>query len=369
VQRSTLVLGLLLAAAGADGGAATGPAPASTEIRIELPDPANGGWSVLPGGGRLVLELPRGASFPPDIGASTAGFVRDAEVAAIDGGGHRVTLALDAADLARVETRGSTLVLTLTRHPAPDAIEPSGSAYLLGTADKIALTVHNHPELSATLTVDDSGTVIVPLVGEVQAAGLSTAQLAAGLTERLGRDYLVDPHVDVAVVEYWSQWVMVAGEVKSPGRVPLRGGTRLKEVLSDAGGFLETGGPQIVITRRGEDTDEMTRMVIERRAFEAGAENPVLRPGDIVDVPRTAFCYVQGEVRQPNRIPIERGTTLLRALSLVGGLTEWADKKAVTIRYGDGRVAEVNLKRVVAGRIEDPVLMGDEVIVVRRRFF
>ncbi len=344
-------------------------AATSAEVRIELPAGAAGNWSIVPGETRVVLELPHGASFPPDLGAESGGFVRSVEVSTTGAGGHRLDLTLEAAYLARVEARGSTLVLTFESRRAPASTQPSESAYRLGPADKIALKVHNRPELDAVLTLDDAGRITAPLVGEVQAGGLTTGQLAAHLTDLLGRNYLVDPQVDVAVTEYWSQWVMVTGEVKSPGRVPLRGGTRLKEVLSDAGGFGETSGPLIVVTRRVEGTDEYQKETIDRREFESGAKNPVVHAGDIVDVPRTSYCYVQGEVRQPNRIPIERGTTLLRALSLVGGLTEWADRKAITIRYSDGRVAEVNLKRVVEGRIEDPVLVGDEVIVVRRRFF
>ena len=348
---------------------AVSPKLTTTEIRIELPDGSSGGWSLVPGEKRVVLDLPRGASFPLDFGEASAGFVHDSVVSTNGEGGHRLDLTLAAGYLARVAVNGSALVLTFESRYAPSSGTLSEDAYRLGPGDKIALTVHNRPELSATLTIGDTGTITGPLVGEVPATGLSTGQLAGRLTDLLGRTYLVDPQVDVAVVEYRSQWVMVTGEVATPGRVALRGGTRLKEVLSEAGGFAEASGPLIVVARRIEGSDNYEKDTIERKDFESGLSNPLMLPGDIVDVPRTMYCYVQGEVRLPSRVPIERGTTLLRALSLVGGLTEWADRKSVTIRYGDGRVVAVNLKRVVAGEADDPVLGGDEVIVVRRRFF
>jgi polysaccharide export outer membrane protein len=120
--------------------------------------------------------------------------------------------------------------------------------------------------------------------------------------------------------------------------------------------------------------DDFQTIRIERREFEAGLKNPVLEHGDIVDVPRAAYCYIQGEVRSPGRIPIERETTLLKAITLVGGLNEWADRKNVRILPGgDGdpgaEEVVVNLKKIQAGKAPDPVLKGGEVVVIKRRFF
>ena len=345
------------------------PARPQATIRIELPVGAAGGWSLVPGEKRVVLDLPRGASFPLDFGEASGGFVREADVSANETGGHRLDLTIEAGYLARVDVAEGALVLTFESRFAPTGDALPADAYRLGIDDKITVTVHNHPELSATLTISHTGNVTVPLVGDIPAAGSSPEQLASRLADLLGRTYLVDPQVDVGVTEYRSQWVMVSGEVTTPGRVFLRGGTRLKEVLSEAGGFAEASGPEIHLSRKTEGSEGYTTERIARTDFESGLSNPVVGHEDIVDVPRTSFCYVQGEVRLPNRIPIERGTTLLRALSLVGGLTEWADRKSVTIRHSDGRVEEINLKQVVAGKIDDPVLVGDEVVVVRRRFF
>jgi polysaccharide export outer membrane protein len=283
-------------------------------------------------------------------------------------------LRLAAGYLGRVAIESGVLVLTFeSRLATDDSNAEVKNQYLLGPRDKIAVTVHNHPDLGSILTISRDGTITVPMLGEIQAAGLSPAALADELEEILGRSYLVDPQVDVSVEEFNSQWVMITGEVMLPGRVILRGGTRLKEVLSDAGGFRETSGQLITISRPVDDeADDFETVTIERREFEAGLKNPVLKHGDIIDVPRAAYCYIHGEVRSPGRIPIERETTLLKAITLVGGLTEWADRKNVRILSGGDPDAEevvVNLKKIQDGKSVDPVLKGGEVIVIKRRFF
>jgi polysaccharide biosynthesis/export protein len=371
-MRATMILVLALAllpAALAAPPDADAPSRTSATVRIELPQGAGSSWALVPGEKRVILDLPRGASFPLDFGEASGGFVHDAAVSTSATGGHHVDLTIAAGYLAKVEMAGTFLVLTFESRFAPTTEALSEDAYRLGIDDKIAVNVHGQKELDSTLVVSHTGNVTVPLVGDVPVVGLSPEQLAARIAELLGRTYLVDPQVDVSVVEYRSQWVMVTGEVATPGKIPLRGGTRLKEVLSEAGGFAEAAGPSIEVNHKVGDSEKYEKEKITRKDFESGMVNPVVRAGDIVDVPRTAYCYVQGEVRLPNRIPIEQGTTLLRALSLVGGLTEWADRKAVTIRYKDGRALKYNLKAVVEGKMDDPVLVGDEVVVVPRRFF
>lgn len=346
----------------------------SAEVRFGLPDGLPPDVSVEPDLRRVVVDLPRGAALPMDFQADSGGLILDSDVQPQGADRIRVVLTLAAGYLARVEFKSGALVLTFESRLAVRAGDtPVEDEYLLGPRDKIAVTVHNHPDLGSVLTISRDGTITVPMLGEIQAAGLSPATLADQLEEILGRSYLVDPQVDVSVEEFNSQWVMISGEVLLPGRVKLRGGTRLKEVLSEAGGFRETSGQEITISRPVTDeAEDFETVTIRRRDFEAGLKNPVLQNGDIIDVPRAAYCYIHGEVRSPGRIPIERETTLLKAITLVGGLTEWADRKNVRILYGEDHDPEelvVNLKKIQDGKSADPVLQGGEVIVIKRRFF
>lgn len=360
------------AASHAQDAAAAEPVRSHAEIRIDLPDAAPQ-ISVLPGARHVLLELPRGSIFPLDLSGSSGGLLSGGEVTPL--GEDRVQLRLELALglLNRVDYEPGAVVLHFgSRFDAQRESGAGGTAYLLGPDDKLLITVHNHPELTSRPTITNEGTINAPLIGDVDAAGMSPRQLAVRLSELLGASYLVDPQVDVGVEEYRSQWVVVTGEVRMPQRVPLRGGTTLKEVLSEAGGFTDLSGERITISRRIGIDGEYETIVISRGDFETGVRDPRLQRGDIVDVSRSTYCYLQGEVRSPGRVQVERGMTLLKALSLVGGLTEWADKKAVRVLYEPGTVPRevvYNVKRIQAGKDDDPPLEGGEVIVVPRRFF
>jgi polysaccharide export outer membrane protein len=346
---------------------------ASAEIFIELPEGSDSDITVVPEDNDVIVELPRGSVFPLEFASSSSGLLRGGQVVPL--GGDRVQLRLDMALglLDRIVYRPGGLALIFkSKFDVKSAAQSADEQYLLGPDDKLIITVHNHPELTSELTISREGIITVPLLGDVRAEGYSPRQFGIRLSELLGRSYLVDPQVDVEVAEYRSQWVMVTGEVRIPSRISLRGGTRLKEVLAEAGGFGVNSGELITISRRVEGSGDYTTIKVNRSEFEIGGSDPVLRHGDIIDVGRSAWCYCQGEVRSPGRTRIERGMTLLKAISLCGGLTEWADRKQVRMLTGEGSERHeliFNLKRIVEGKNEDPVLTGGEVIVVDRRFF
>jgi polysaccharide export outer membrane protein len=371
-----LVIGaLLLAGAGSqaqipDSGDAI---KTSAEIRIEFPAGGGDGVTVVPGDSSVLIDLPRGSIFPLEFASSSNGLLRGGEVRPL--GDDRLELKLDLALglLDRIVYRANGMeLLFASKFEVEGDMGDTDEQYLLGPDDKLLITVQNHPELTAHPTITAEGTINIPLLGDVKATGYTPSRFAKRLSELLGRSYLVDPQVDVEVEEYRSQWVMVMGEVRTPRRIPLRGGTRLKEVLAEAGGFGENSGEIITISRRLEASGEYTTLSVDRSQFESGSNNPVLRHGDIVDVGRSAWCYLQGEIRSPGRVRIERGMTLLRAIALSGGLTEWADRKQVKVLYPPGHVPQellFNLKKIVAGKTADPKLEGGEVIVINRRFF
>lgn len=345
----------------------------SAEIFIELPEGSDSNVTVVPENNYVVVDLPRGSIFPLEFSSSSKGLLRGGQV--VPAGEDRLELRLDLAAglLDRIVYHPSSLSLIFkSKFGVRSADGFSEEQYLLGPDDKVMITVHNHPELTSHLTISREGTLTVPLLGDVRAEGYSPRQLSIRLSELLGRSYLVDPQVDIEVEDYRSQWVMVTGEVRIPSRISLRGGTRLKEVLAEAGGFGINSGELITISRRVEGTGEYTTLKVDRSEFETGSLDPMLRHGDIIDVGRSAWCYCQGEVRSPGRTRIERGMTLLKAISLCGGLSEWADRKQVrmlTVEGSERVERRFNVKRIIEGKEEDPILKGGEVIFVGRRFF
>jgi polysaccharide export outer membrane protein len=357
--------------ANAEVEALTEPTSSSAEIRIALPEDSSSEVSVSPGDHRIVIELPRGSVFPIDFAASSGGLLRGGEVTSLEDNRVRLELEMAAGLFDRVVFDDASLTLRFeSRFEKQRTVAEGTDQYRLGPDDKLKLTVHNQPELTSTPTIDRQGYITAPLVGEVKAGGLTRGELANRLAELLGRSYLVNPKVDVQIEAFRSQWVMVSGEVRLAGRTPLRGGTRLKEVISEAGGLGPDAGEGIKISRRIESSEKFETINIDRAAFERGEANPVLQHGDIIDVSRARFCYVQGEVRSSGPVRIERGMSLLKAISHVGGLTQWADLKSVRILGEDGvEPRVVNLKRIREGKEPDPVLAGGEVVIVDRRFF
>ena len=353
------------------GLAQRGRSETTAEIRITLPDGNRSNVSVAPGRDRLVIELPVGARFPTDFAASSGGMLRDAKVHT---SGDRVTVEVELALglLDRIDFEQDSLVLQFrSRHVAPLAIGDPKERYVLGPDDRISILVHGHPELAAELDITREGWITAALVGQIKAAGLTPAQLAAKLTELLANGYLNEPQVDVGVKAYRSQWVVVSGEVLNPGRVPLRGGTRLKEVLGEADGFSDEAGEEITITRKVPGTIETRTLRVSRTDYERGQSNPSLQHEDIIDVRRAEYCYIQGEVRKSGRVRIERGMTLLRVIALAGGLTDWANRKKVMVLYGDGSVPRdqtYNLNKIETGQQDDPVIRGGEDIIIKKRF-
>lgn len=344
----------------------------TAEIRIRLPEHSRPVVAVAPGTDRIALELPADAEYPENFAASTGGLLRGGTAASAGADRVRLDLELASGYLEEVVYEPDAVVLRFrSRFEAPGALSDPDEQYLIGPDDMIRVTVYNHPELASELRVTRDGLVTAPLVGEIRAAGLTTRQLAARLADLLGRDYLVHPQVETQVVEYRSQWVILSGGVQRQGRIPLRGGTRLKEALAEAGGFTETAGEEITITRRKQGGQGAATRTIRRRDFESGVENPLLVHGDIVEVAPAARCYVQGEVRKPGRVFVERGMTLLRVLALAEGLTEWANRKEVRVLYGDStnrRERVYNVNKILAGKAPDPEMEGGEIIVVKRRF-
>ena len=149
------------------------------------------------------------------------------------------------------------------RRPAPSAVPAAPGDYEVGPGDVIEVAVYGNDDLSRIPTVQTNGSISLPLLGEVQVAGLTIAEVQRKITNLLEKDYLVKPQVEVKVRDYNSQYVSVVGEVNSPGRKPIRGRMRLIDVLIEAGGFKPTASGEVMITRT--DGDVRGRAEVDHR--------------------------------------------------------------------------------------------------------
>lgn len=348
------------------------PLERTGRISIGLPEDGDRSVSFAFGDGKVSLDLPRGSVFPLDFERESNGLLRSGEVVNVDGSRLRLDLKLASGVVDRIDVGTNAIVVQLRRRftDAPDLSGARDDDYRLGADDRIQIAINGDPKLTQTVLVRADGRVSFPLIGDVAIGGMSLRQATDTVTELLARDYLVDPKVDIQVVDYKSQWVMVTGEVVKPGRVPLRGGATLKDALADADGMSVGAGDEIVISRQGPDGKAKIQIPVDRLAFERAEVNPALVTGDIVNVAPRPYVYVQGEVRLPGKVALERGMTLLKAISIAGSLTEWASEKGVQV-ISEGSTGEkrvYNLKEIRDLKIPDPPLKGGDVVYVKRRF-
>jgi len=267
--------------------------------------------------------------------------------------------------------------------PAPSASPsptptPDRNDYRVGPGDVLEITVLGNADLSRSVTVQPSGSITFPLLNEVSVSGLTVSEIQRKMATLLQKDFLVDPHVEVKVKEFLSQFVVVIGELNTPGRKVLRGGSRLVDVLVDSGGFTPRASGEIVITRT-EGSFEGGAKVVRMRlggTFSAqdyvGLELP-LHNGDVITASARQYVTVEGEVQRPGRYAIEGELTVTGAISTAGGLTRFgsSDVKLRRIESGTGTVTitKVDLKRVRKGKGPDPTVAPNDVITVPRRLF
>jgi len=166
--------------------------------------------------------------------------------------------------------------------PATAAPLVDPKAYLIGAEDVISIHVWHEPENSGQFVVRPDGKVSVPLVGEIQAAGLTPERLSLNITESL-RKIMVHPDVTVGVERVNSKKYYIQGEVNKPGSYPLMIDTTVLEALVNAGGFRDfANSKKIVILRGSERLKFNYREVTHGKKME---QNILVRPGDQIIVP------------------------------------------------------------------------------------
>jgi polysaccharide export outer membrane protein len=166
---------------------------------------------------------------------------------------------------------------------APKAVDSvsSADAYTIGPTDVLEISVFKVPELYKTVQVADTGTINLPLVGEVPAAGKTAQQLERELTVKLGDKYLQNPQVSVMVTQNNSQHVTIQGAVEKPGVYPLKGKTSLLEVVAVAGGFKDTSDSTVLVLRQSEGKRSAAKFDVAE-IQKGQAEDPTIQSDDVV---------------------------------------------------------------------------------------
>jgi len=242
--------------------------------------------------------------------------------------------------------------------------------YVIGAADVLFISVLGNKDLDTVSSVTPGGKISFPLVGDVQAAGLTAEELADVLTRMLG-EKIRNPVVSVSLREINSYRVYVLGGVARPGVLSSKSQITLLQALALAGGV--TPGADLTlgyVARGNKRLDADFRKLVMQGDL---SQNIILKPEDVVVVPTSPknAVFVMGEVRNPGTIPLEPegGYTILQLLARAGGFSQFAKpSRTVIIREeGSGKqIIPVDVQKIIDNPQEakDVVLKPGDVVFV-----
>jgi polysaccharide export outer membrane protein len=173
--------------------------------------------------------------------------------------------------------------------------------YRLTPGDVLDLQFPHVPEFDQTVTVQPDGYIALRAVGDLRVQGRSVPELKTMLAEAY-TEILRQPVIDVVLKEFEKPYFMVAGEVVRPGKYDLRGATTLTQALVVAGG--QTGAAkhsQVILFRRFTSEWLEVKQVDVKKMYASRdlSEDPVLRPGDTIFVPRSALSKIAPFIPRP----------------------------------------------------------------------
>lgn len=166
------------------------------------------------------------------------------------------------------------------------AAQPVGPDYVIGAQDVLGITVWKEPDLSSSVPVRPDGKISLPLLNDVQAAGMTPMQLAEALSEKL-KKFVSAPQVSVIVTAVNSQRIYILGEVARPGAMPLLGEMSVLQAISNAGGLSQFANSKKIYVLRTVAGVQQRFPFNYKQAIKgsAGAQDIALKPGDTIVVP------------------------------------------------------------------------------------
>jgi polysaccharide biosynthesis/export protein len=297
----------------------------------------------------------------------------------------------------REEPQSAADRVTPLQQQASDVSQPQDSRaalgtqadYVIGPEDVLRIDVFQVPELSGlTVRVANDGTITVPLLGRINASGLTPTRLAHELQSKWGKNYLQNPEVTVFVQQFQAKPVSVVGAVEKPGLYYLTGPRTLVEVISMAGGLAkrstDSAGPKVYVTRQGGFGDlqpisglsfvtpDKVEIDLQKLFYSnETALNIPVRPLDIISVNKADVIYVTGHgvIKPGGFVLTDRDhVTVFQAVALAEGLSSnAAGKDARIIRQepnGSRQEIPVNIDKVMKGQAPDPVMTANDILFV-----
>jgi polysaccharide export outer membrane protein len=263
----------------------------------------------------------------------------------------------------RVVQVGLMLAFVICLHPY---MTVAAEGYRLGGGDTVTITVFDQPDLSTVVRISDQdGTISYPLLGTVAIGGLTPEAAGRKIAKLLKEGgFLTAPQVALTVKDFVSQQIPVMGQVNKPGEYALTGDKRVVDLIAQAGGVQEDAADVVVLVKNVNG--KPVRHEIDLLKFYAGdmSQNMLVSEGDFILVPKMDTFYIYGEVKRPGSYRLERGMTVMQALSVGGGLSDRGSLSGmkVTRRKGDDQTEKVDVE--LTDRLQP-----NDVLYVKERLF
>ena len=244
-------------------------------------------------------------------------------------------------------------------------------AFVIGPEDVLDIQVWDNKDLNQVTFVRPDGKISLPLVGEIQAAGKTVQGLSTDLVAAYGKT-VKEPAVTVIVRDIKSRPVYFIGGFGKPGPLQLTRDLNMLQALGIIGGVSPGADAEKGYLLRGDK-----RVPIDFDKFlKKGdlSQNLKLEPGDTVVVPIAEVVYIQGEVRAPGVVKYTSDLTVVKAITLTGGVTQLAASGRVDLvrTEGEKRVRiRIDLDKMLRAPEENPDmrLRPDDIIFVPQRLF
>jgi len=238
--------------------------------------------------------------------------------------------------------------------------------YLLGGGDTVSIVVYDQPDLTTVVRISqDDGTITFPLLGEVAISGFSPEEAGRKLAKLLKEGgFIKRPQVALTVKEFQSQKISVMGQVNKPGQYSLKGESRVIDLISQAGG-LKADAADVITVVKNENGKQVKRE-IDLLLFYAGdiTQNIKVSRGDLILVPKMDEFYIHGEVKKSGMYRLERGMTVMQALSVGGGISNRGSLKGIVVTrvQSDGTTKKIKVELTSKVKPKD-------VLYVKERLF
>ena len=253
----------------------------------------------------------------------------------------------------------------------PNPVDNNLPIQKIGPDDLLQIQVYDSPELTRSVRVAPDGTVQLPMLPKlIKVEGYYPSDLDKIIAHELQVEgILVRPVVTVTIAEYRSRPISVVGAVKKPVTFQAYGSVHLLDAISQADGFNDTAGGDILISKPGVNGGSLVQRIPLRQLLsgEDASLNVALEGGEEVRVPEGGRIYVVGNVKKPGSVALHNteDLTVMRALAESEGLLPYSSNFAYILRRGEnGSDIPVPLNKIMTRKAPDVTLKTNDVLFI-----